>query len=271
MISTPGHRVPDGGVQTRPSSYRLVNMSFRLSSSAKSRPTVLLVDDDPETSGLLTGLLAESGFRSLSASGGSEMDAVLAARRVDLILLDIMLPGEDGLSICRRLRATSWIPIILLTALGAEVDRVVGLEVGADDYVTKPFSPRELVARIRALLRRAAAGPGAVRERRRVYRFAGWQIDAMARQLTSPAGVHVGMTSMEFQLLLALVQHAGQVLSREQLLALAHRRVAGSIERSIDVHISRIRQKIEPDPRDPSFIKTVRFGGYIFTPTVEEG
>lgn len=260
MISTPGHRVPDGGVQTRPSSYRLVNMSFRLSSSAKSRPTVLLVDDDPETSGLLTGLLAESGFRSLSASGGSEMDAVLAAQPVDLILLDIMLPGEDGLSICRRLRATSWIPIILLTALGAEVDRVVGLEVGADDYVTKPYSSRELVARIRAVLRRR----GEAEDHQPQVLEAGPVRMDVERHVVTVSGQEVNLPLKEFDLLEYLLRNAGRVLTRAQLID----RVWGADyvgdTKTLDVHVKRLRSKIEPNPAEPRHLITVRGLGYKF-------
>jgi two-component system OmpR family response regulator len=157
----------------------------------------------------------------------------------------------------------------MLTALGEDVDRIVGLEIGADDYVTKPFNSRELVARIRALLRRSRSFGLKTGRRLGPLRFAGWRLFPAERRLLSPEGVRVTTTSAEFDLLLAMCQHAGEVLSRELLLELTHGGAAGPIERSIDVHISRIRQKIEPDPRDPTFIKTVRLGGYIFTPEVE--
>lgn len=229
---------------------------------------VLLVEDDVEISRILSEVLSKNGFVASSAGTGPEMDRILEQGCVDVILLDIMLPGEDGISICRRLRATSQIPIIMLSSLDQEIDRVVGLEVGADDYVAKPFSSRELVARIRALLRRTHdKGPRGIAGR--PLRFDGWLIDPSARELRSPDDAQVTVTSAEFDLLLALCRNPGQVLSREGLLKLTHGGLAGPIERSIDIHVSRIRQKIEADPRYPKLIKTVRLGGYIFTPKVE--
>jgi two-component system OmpR family response regulator len=186
---------------------------------------------------------------------------------VDLVILDLMLPGEDGLSICRRLRSGSLIPIIMLTALAEEIDRVVGLELGADDYISKPFSSRELIARIRALLRRAN-GEQTPQTSKHIFFFDGWEVDAAARSVCDSRRVHLPMTSAEFDLLLAFCRNPNRVLSREQLLELTHSGLAGPIERSIDVHVSRLRQKIESDPRDPVLIKTVRLGGYIFTPRV---
>ncbi|MEH2560135.1 two-component system OmpR family response regulator [Bradyrhizobium algeriense] len=235
-----------------------------------ARPHILLVEDDPEISRMLTDVLSESGFVALSVGSAVEMDALLARETVDLVVLDVMLPGEDGLSICRRLRAASAIPIIIVTARGEDVDRIVGLEIGADDYVAKPFNSRELVARIRALLRRALDGRETARLRARQLAFAGWRINPTTRQLQDPEGVRIAMTSVEFDLLLAFCRNPGRVLSRERLLELVHGGLAGPIERSIDVHVSRIRQKIEVDPRDPMLIKTVRLGGYLFTPDVEE-
>ncbi|WP_314955761.1 response regulator [Bradyrhizobium cosmicum] len=235
-----------------------------------TRPHILLVEDDPEISRMLTDVLSESGFVASSVGSAVDMDALLARETVDLVVLDIMLPGEDGLSICRRLRAASAIPIIMLTARGEDVDRIVGLEIGADDYVAKPFNSRELVARIRALLRRAQGGQETGRIRARQLTFAGWQINPTTRQLQDPEGVRVAMTSVEFDLLLAFCRNPGRVLSREQLLELVHGGLAGPVERSIDVHVSRIRQKIEIDPRDPTLIKTVRLGGYLFTPDIGE-
>jgi two-component system OmpR family response regulator len=232
-------------------------------------PHILLVEDDIEISRLLATALAESGFTASAASSAVEMDRLLARGGVDLVVLDVMLPGEDGFNICRRLRASSSIPIIMLTALGESVDRIVGLEIGADDYVTKPFNSRELVARIRALLRRTNSASQTAFNRLRVLRFAGWRLDPAARQLSDPEGVQVTLTSAEFDLLLAFCTRPGRVLSREELLDLTHGGAAGPIERSIDVHVSRIRQKIEPDPREPTLIKTVRLGGYVFTPLVE--
>lgn len=218
---------------------------------------------------MLRQTLLENGFTACSVTSAAEMEPVLARGTVDLVVLDVMLPGEDGFSICRRLRASSRIPIIMVTALGEDVNRIVGLEIGADDYVTKPFNSRELIARIRALLRRSYDMPLS-RGRPRPLRFAGWLIDPISRQLRNPEDVLVSMTSAEFDLLLAFCQNPGQVLSRERLLELTHCGVAGPIERSVDVHVSRVRQKIEPDPREPTLIKTVRLAGYIFTPVVKE-
>lgn len=239
-----------------------------LPAAATETPTrILFVEDDATISQLLTEILEENGFVASAVTSAAEMDLRLAQDDVDLVVLDVMLPGEDGLSICRRLRAASSMPIIMLTALGGDVDRIIGLEIGADDYVTKPFNSRELVARIRALLRRARA-PFAG-NRLRVLQFCGWRLYPGARRLLSPDGAQVTTTSAEFDLLLAFCQNPGRILSREQLLDLTHGGLAGPIERSIDVHVSRIRQKIEPDPRDPALIKTVRLGGYVFTASVE--
>jgi two-component system, OmpR family, response regulator len=229
---------------------------------------VLLVEDDVEISTMLIEVLSESGFKASAVGSAVEMDTILGRAEINLIVLDIMLPGENGVSVCSRLRKASNIPIIMLTALGEDVDRIVGLEIGADDYVTKPFNSRELVARIRALLRRTHS-ESLKANRMRTLRFAGWRINPATRQIHNPDGTRVTTTSAEFDLLLAFCQNPGRILTREQLLDLTHGGLAGPIERSIDVHISRIRQKIEPDPRDPSFIKTVRLGGYIFTPAVE--
>lgn len=234
------------------------------------RRHILLVEDDPEISRMLAEVLSENGFTASCVSTASEMDAILDREMVDLVVLDIMLPGEDGLSICRRLRAASEIAIIMVTARRADTDRIVGLEIGADDYVTKPFNSRELVARIRALLRRAQGEHAVSRNRARPLEFAGWRIDLTTRQLRDPDSVQVALTSVEFDLLAAFCQNPGQVLSREQLIELTHGRISGPIERSIDVHVSRIRQKIEPEPRDPQLIKTVRLAGYVFTPAVKE-
>ncbi|MET0314457.1 MAG: response regulator transcription factor [Hansschlegelia sp.] len=230
--------------------------------------TILIVEDDRDIAGMLAETLAQNGFASVAVASGMEMDRARRKQPFDLVVLDVMLPGEDGFSICRRLRGEARIPIIMLTAVGTDVDRIVGLEFGADDYVTKPFNTRELLARIKGLLRRASYGSERP-ERPGAMTFADWRIDPVARVLMDPAGSHVFMTTAEFDLLVALCQNAGQVLTREQLLGLTHAGVAGPVERSVDVHISRIRQKIEPNPRDPSFIKTVRLGGYLFTPMVE--
>jgi len=235
-----------------------------------SKPRILLVEDDAEISRMLVDVLSESGFAALPVTSAAAMDAVMAREAVDLVVLDIMLPGEDGLSICRRLRASSPTPVIMLTARGTDVDRIVGLEIGADDYVTKPFNSRELVARIRAVLRRVQGGRDGAPLRMRPLLFSGWRLDVATRELRNPDDVQVALTTVEFDLLVVFCQNAGRVLSRDQLIELTHGRLAGPLERSIDVHVSRLRQKIEPDPRDPTFIKTVRLGGYLFTPLVNQ-
>jgi two-component system OmpR family response regulator len=228
---------------------------------------VLLVEDDSEIAAMLAQVLTESGFHAASVGSATEMDALLRRQSFDLIILDAMLPGEDGFSICRRLRAASSTPIIMLTALGEDVDRIVGIELGADDYITKPFNSREVVARIRGLMRRASYG-AEHRERREPMTFAGWRIDPVSRQLRDPNNVRVTMTTAEFDVLLAFCQNPGRVLTRDQLLSLTHAGLAGPVERSVDVHVSRVRQKIEPNVREPTLIKTVRLGGYVFTPDV---
>ena len=236
--------------------------------SADTAARVLLVEDDAEIATMLAEVLSENGFQIVAAQSATDMDRILRRRSFDLVILDAMLPGEDGFSICRRLRAVSSTPIIMLTALGEDVDRIVGIELGADDYITKPFNSRELVARIRGLLRRASYS-SETREHREPLVFAGWRIDPVSRQLRDPHNVHVSMTTAEFDVLLAFCRNPGRVLTRDQLLGLTHAGLAGPVERSVDVHVSRVRQKIEPNVREPTFIKTVRLGGYIFTPDVE--
>lgn len=232
------------------------------------KPGILIVEDDREIAGMLAGFLSEQGFDASIAGSAAEMDRELDRSDFDLIILDVMLPGEDGLSICRRLRTGATTPIIMVTSLGEDVDRIVGLEIGADDYVTKPFNSRELLARIKALLRRSAYGE-ADRRGASALGFAGWRLDPLSRQLLDPEGAEVSLTSAEFDILLAFCQNPRRVLTRAELLALTHVGLAGPDARSVDVHISRVRQKIEPDRREPTLIKTVRMGGYIFTPEVE--
>ena len=192
------------------------------------------------------------------------MDAFLSTSRVDLIVLDVMLPGEDGLSLCRRLRATSAIPILIVSARGDDVDRVVGLEIGADDYLPKPFNARELVARVRALLRRATLSACEPSVRGKVLTFSGWRMDTRQRTLTNADGSLVMLTPAEFDLLQVLVERAGRVLSREQLIDLTQGRAAAPNERSIDILISRLRRKMEGEGGQPKLIRTVRSGGYEF-------
>jgi two-component system OmpR family response regulator len=233
-------------------------------------PHILIVDDDKEIRDLLARFLAKHGLRVTTANGGAEMRSALADWRIDLVVLDIMMPGEDGLTLCRHLRAASSMPVIMLTAMGEEVDRIVGLEMGADDYLTKPFNPRELLARIKAVLRRAEGSPGQAADVApgTTLSFAGWQLDLDRRELKDADGAIVALSGGEFELLAAFATHAGRVLSRDQLLDLARGRDAQPFDRSIDVQVSRLRRKIEPDAKQPSLIKTVRGGGYMFTPDV---
>jgi two-component system OmpR family response regulator len=234
--------------------------------SRVSIPHILIVDDDRQIRAMLARFMREHGLRVSQAQNGAEMRAALDLGRFDLVILDVMMPGEDGFSLCREIRATNTIPIILLTAMTADTDRIVGLELGADDYVTKPFNPRELLARVRAILRRVSVVPSPPRNSgRSVFRFAGWMLDAPRRVLLSPDGVLTDLTSGEFDLLLAFVEHPQQVLNRDQLLDLAHGRASNAFDRSIDVQISRLRRKIEVDPQEPQLIKTVRNGGYVLT------
>lgn len=229
---------------------------------------ILLVEDDHEIASMVVEMLGDNNFEAIAVGSAADMDVVMRNQTFDLIVLDAMLPGEDGFSICRRLRALSVTPIIMLTALKDDIDRIVGIELGADDYITKPFNPRELMARIKGLLRRASYS-SEPRPLQNSMEFAGWLVDPVPRQLISPNGVHVSMTTAEFDVLLAFCRNPGRVLTREQLLGLTHAGLAGPVERSIDVHVSRVRQKIEPNAREPTFIKTVRLGGYLFTPKVE--
>ena len=234
------------------------------------QPHILVVEDDREISALVARYLRTNECRVSLAANGRELDRLLDGAKVDLIVLDLMLPGEDGLSLCKRLRARSPVPIIMLTAKSDEVDRILGLEMGADDYMPKPFNPRELLARIRAVLRRAAgttAEPTA--NGARMLTFVGWQIDRLLREVRNPAGARVALTDAEFGLLQAFCDRPQRVLSRDQLLELTQGRTAAAFERSVDILVSRLRRKIELDPQDPSIIKTVRSGGYLFTPAVE--
>jgi two-component system, OmpR family, response regulator len=232
-------------------------------------PHLLIVDDDKELCSLLSKFLTRHGYRVSIAHSGMEMVSILDSARVSLVILDLMLPGEDGLVLCRRLRATSTLPIIMLTAMGDEVDRIIGLEMGADDYLAKVANPRELLARVRAVLRRAGAPEtGAPADQRRILEFAGWRLDVTHRQLYSAKNALVPLRAAEFDLLLALAERPQRVLSRDQLLDLSRGRSASVFDRSIDVQISRLRRKIEPDPREPTLIKTVRSGGYILAASV---
>ncbi len=229
---------------------------------------ILVVEDDREIRTMVSRFLQKNGYRVTVSEDARSMDRALAAANIDLILLDVMLPGEDGLSICRRIRASSGVPIIMLTAAGDTVARVVGLEMGADDYIAKPFDPQELAARTKAVLRRAASMPGRWEQANGPMLFQGWRIDPVGRELRNPVGARVILTGAEFDLLLAFCRHPRRTLNRDQLLDLSQGRGGGPLDRGIDILVSRIRRKIEANPRDPAFIKTVRSGGYIFTPEV---
>jgi two-component system, OmpR family, response regulator len=233
-------------------------------------PHLLVVDDDAEIRSLLSTLLTGRGYRVTTAREEQEMRHVLVSSRIDLVILDLMLPGKDGLTICRELRASRPIPIIMLTARGDPTDRVVGLEIGADDYLPKPFDVHELEARIRAVLRRSSAEIATSdHDLGSTFTFAGWKLNARLRQLLSPEGALVDLTSGEFDLLLAFVERPERVLSRNQLMDLVRGRDATAFDRSIDVLVSRLRRKIERDSKAPEFIKTVRSAGYQFTPVVD--
>jgi two-component system OmpR family response regulator len=231
---------------------------------------LLIVDDDAETRNLLRAYFETNGYRVTVATDGQAMWAQLKAAQPDLIVLDVMLPGEDGVSLCRTLRARLDVPVIMLTARGEETDRIVGLEVGADDYLPKPFNPRELLARVKSVLRRAKSLPRNLRrDEVRTLRFAGWTLDVAARNLTSPAGVLVALSGTEFKLLRALLDHSGQVLSRDQLIDLMLSRDAGPFDRALDVQVSRLRHRLGDDAREPALIKTVRGQGYVLAAHVE--
>ena len=233
-------------------------------------PHILVVDDQREICDLVQDYLSDEGYRVSIANDGAAMRRVMAQSAVDLVILDLMLPGEDGLTLARALRDVSDVGIIILTGRGDTVDRIIGLEMGADDYLPKPFHPRELLARVRSVLRRVssrtAENASAARSR---ARFAGWNLDLASRELRSPSGKEVRLTTGEFDLLAVFVNNANQVLSRDRLLDLARNREAGPFDRTIDVQVGRLRRKLESDPQKPTLIKTVRGSGYIFTPSIE--
>ena len=230
------------------------------SAQSKPPPTLLVVDDDPELLELTEQYLSGQGFAVLTAEDGVAMDAALQANEIDLMILDLMLPGEDGLSIARRMRRDRDLPIIIVSAQGDDVDRIVGLEIGADDYLAKPFNPRELLARVRAVLRR-----GARREGAHIITFGDLELNLNAHRLTRD-GRTVALTSGEFELLDVLVRHPNTVLDRDRILDLLTGTRRSPFDRSIDVRVTRLRHKIEPDPATPVFIKTIWGKGYMFCP-----
>lgn len=232
-------------------------------------PHILVVDDEDDIREPLAKYLSKNGMRVSSANGGSALRDMLKSTAPDLIVLDVMMPGEDGLSLCRYLRETSNIPVILLTAMAEDTDRIVGLEVGADDYVTKPFNPRELLARIKAVLRRANAMPRvAAPAPSGNLMFANWVLDTQRRELLDTSGISVSLSTAEYRLLSVLLQRPNMVLSRDQLLDLTAGRDAVLFDRSIDNQISRLRKKIEADAKKPKIIQTVWGGGYTLAAEV---
>lgn len=227
-------------------------------------PHILVVDDDRDIRALLSDYLQKNGYRVTAVTDGKAMRRAFGQTHVDLIVLDLMLPGEDGLKLCRDLRAQSHIPVLMLTALGEEIDRVLGLEVGADDYLPKPFSPRELLGRIKAILRRTAHMPRDPDLRQaNGYRFADWQLDNTTRTLSHSDGAQTALSGAEFRLLSVLLSHAPRVLSRAQLMELLRGRELDPFDRSIDVRISRLRQTLRDDARSPRIIKTIYGEGYV--------
>jgi two-component system OmpR family response regulator len=235
-------------------------------------PHVLAVDDDPAMRQLIADYLGENDVRVTAVATGKEMSRVLAEQAIDAIVLDLRLGGEDGMDLAKKVRAESTIPIIMVTGKKEEADRVMGLELGADDYITKPFSPRELLARVRAVLRRYKILEDilpARDEKRRAYRFGGWELNLRTRRLMSPRGERIELTNGEFSLLQAFCAAPRRILSRDQLLELSRLNRAEVYDRSIDVQILRLRRKIEPDPSDPQYIKTERGAGYMLDVAVD--
>jgi two-component system, OmpR family, response regulator len=238
---------------------------------AEAQQHILIVDDDREIRTLLRDYLEKNGYRATATADGKGMRRALEQSHIDLIVLDLMLPGEDGLALCRELRARSQVPVLMLTALAEEVDRIVGLEVGADDYLAKPFSPRELVGRIKAILRRTAYMPREpVAESVKGYRFGDWSLDTTSRRLSHADGAEVALNGAEFRLLAVLLAHPKRVLSRVQLMELLRGRDIDPFDRSIDVRISRLRQTLRDDARSPTIIKTVYGEGYLIGVPIEQ-
>jgi two-component system, OmpR family, response regulator len=230
--------------------------------------TILIVDDDRDIRTLLQDYLETNGYRTHGAGDGAAMWKLLDNTKPDLIVLDLNLPGEDGLTLCRKLRAHSTLPVIMLTARSEPLDRILGLEMGADDYLPKPFEPRELLARIRSVLRRSNNAAASGVEKASRIRFSNWVLDLTARHLVNPQGTVIMLSGAEFRLLKVFLEHPNRVLNRDQLLNLTQGRDADPFDRSIDIQISRLRQKLGEDARLPQIIKTVRNGGYVLAGTV---
>ncbi|MGF1696625.1 response regulator [Vibrio lamellibrachiae] len=241
--------------------------------------TIVVVDDDADIRGLLTDYLGDNGYNVKTAEDSTKLDQILQYQAIDLVILDLMLPGEDGFSICRRLTVNSDIPILMLTATGDDINRIIGLEMGADDYVSKPFNPRELLARIKAILRRYNKTAQANHTEQNLplpstlyaLKFGNWILDQEARELVDELGTVHPMTSYDFTLLSMFLKNPNAELSRDVLYDATKGREHSPLDRSLDVHISRLRNRIEPNPKNPIYIKTIRGVGYIFTANVETG
>lgn len=234
-----------------------------------AQPHILVVDDDREIRELLSRFLEKQGMRVSAARDAREARRLWPLGRYHIVVLDLMMPGESGLDFARWLRGQSNVPIVMLTAMAEETDRIVGLELGADDYVQKPFNPRELLARIRAILRRTNGEGTALESDARPIQFAGWTLEPGRRRLLNPEGAEVLLTGGEYELLAALVERPNRILTRDMLMDLLRGRQAGPFDRAIDVAVSRLRRKLEDDGRNPNLIKTVRGGGYVLSTTVE--
>ncbi len=231
---------------------------------------ILIVDDDPEICHLLRDYLEKNGFRATAVTNGKALWQTLDDKQIDLVILDLMLPGEDGLELCRNLRARFDIPILILSALGEETERIIGLEMGADDYLPKPFNPRELLARIKVILRRTRSLPGTTAETKSQLLFAGWALDLITRHLVSPAGVIIPLSAGEFRLLRVFLEHPKRVLTRDQLLELSQGREALPFDRSIDVLVGRLRRHLGENAKKPRIIQTARGAGYILAADVQK-
>lgn len=250
--------------------YQTANNSRKGAVAASNH--ILVIDDDPDICKLIADFFQKNDFHVTISNNGKGLQEILERHKIDLIVLDLLLPDEDGLVVCRNLRSRSNIPVIILSSRGEEMDRIIGLEMGADDYLPKPFHPRELLARIKSVLRRSRSLPeeaGSPDDSNARYRFAGWSLDVPTRQLFSPSGEKIFLSGGEFALLRVLLSHPNKVLTRDQLLTLSHGREIEPYDRTIDMQISRLRKRLRDDPKSPEFIKTVRSLGYVFSIRVE--
>jgi two-component system OmpR family response regulator len=236
----------------------------------ESSASILVVDDDPDVRDIVERCMKDAGFQVWTAADGSNVFDIVTEHAIDLAIVDLMLPDTDGLMLTRKLKEHSSIGVIILSGRGESTEKVIGLEIGADDYISKPFEPRELLARVQSVLRRLNKTDGAPASEATIYSFDEWLLDLTARTLTSPKGETVELSSGEFNLLKAFVEHPNRVLSRDQLLDFTHANDTPAFDRSVDVRVGRVRKKIEVDPQNPQFIKTIRNGGYMFAATVAQ-